>query len=273
MATGSRRAHVAEDALIEAFQRASDGYASDRVIADPVLNAAFVDHCGALGLPGRPRDWNLNLLALRKAGKLAKVPAAKRTQFSWQQMDPFLFASEIALRRMLDLGYPSLDFILCDPLAAARFDQFARSLAPGFSSLNYRWAAFRLRKDARLWRRSSEKFADKALRRSPRRIVLDETAISRLDGIPAVYLLSMIEKTAEARPVYVGETCNLEDRAQRTLSARRALDQFLPNTGQWQLELFEHQDLDQDGRRGLQSLLIGRNRPVMNYLELAGERS
>jgi site-specific DNA-methyltransferase (adenine-specific) len=269
LARGRRRERIDERGIVEAFGRAADGYASDRVIADPVLNAAFVDQCGALGLSGRPRDWNLTLLALRKAGKLGAVSATKKTTFSWQQMEPFLFASEMALRRMLDMGHPSLDHVLCDPFAVARFDELARSLAPGFTSLEYRWAALRLRKDARLWRRWSKEFSKKLLPKKPRRIPLDKAAIAELDDAPGVYLLSMVtRKSPDPPPVYVGETSNLADRGARTACARSALDQFLPNPGKWQLDFFLLPDLPQDARRGLQSQLIARHQPALNYLDL-----
>ena len=104
------------------LQQAADGHSVDRVIADPFLNAAFIDECSKRELHGRPRDWNLGLLGLRKAGKLTDLDTGKRTQFAWESLDPFAFASEIALRRMLDLGFPSLDHVLCDPMAVVRFD-------------------------------------------------------------------------------------------------------------------------------------------------------
>jgi len=265
---------VDEQGLVEAFRRSSDGFASDRLIADPVLNAAFIDQCSKLGLSGRPRDWNLSLLALRKSGKLTGVPTTKRTQFSWGDMDPFLFASEIALRRMLDIGYPSLDDVLCDPSAASHFDEIARAFAPGFISLDYRWGALRLRKDARLWRRSSQRLPQPFVAGNPRRVALEESQIAPLETVPAVYLLSMVgEKRKEAQVVYAGETQNIVERATRTLHAQAALDRFLPNTGRWQLDLFDLRERDADVRRGHQSQLIGRKRPVMNYLDLACQGS
>ena len=266
---GPRREATEESRLVEAFRRAAQGFSSDRVIADPVLNAAFIDQCGTLSLSGCPRDWNLTLMALRKQGKLADDRTTRRTQFSWAEMDPFAFASEMALRRLLDLGYPSLDHILCDPHAAARFDQLARSLVPGFSSVQYRWAALRLRKDARLWRQSSQQIA-KTLRPTRRQVLLDENVVARLEQVPAVYVLSMA--LDDVPPVYVGETPDLSGRAQRTLSARTALDQFLVNPGVWRLDLFELADVNESDRRGFQSLLIGRDKPLMNYLELANEQ-
>jgi site-specific DNA-methyltransferase (adenine-specific) len=268
LGSASRREAVDERGLTEAFTRAADGYSADRVIADPLLNAAFIDECSRLGLFGRPRDWNLTLLSLRKAGKLAEVSTAKRTQLSWESMDPFAFASEIALRRMLDLGCPSLDHVLCDPIAVVRFDELARSLAPGFGSLQYRWAALRLRKDARLWRRSSERVDQPALLKECRKIKLDESSLPAVRPMPGVYLLAPYRE--DAKPVYIGETWNLSHRAERTLRGQSALNQFVPNSGEWELRWFELADVEPDARRGLQSRLIAANLPPMNYLELAG---
>jgi site-specific DNA-methyltransferase (adenine-specific) len=264
---GPRREAGDERGVIEAFKQASDGYSADRVIADSILNAAFVDQCSKLGLEGRPRDWNLTLLGLRKAGKLTNVPTTKRTQLSWESMDSFAFASEIALRRMLDLRYPSLDHVLCDPVAATRFDDFARSLAPGFSSLQYRWAALNLRKRALLLRQRSSKLRTQLLPNDSRTIALQERSLADIRNVPAVYLLAPCSDGA--RPAYVGETWNLLDRAKRTLQAQSALDQFMPSSGEWKLTLYELENVEQGERRGLQSRLIALNRPAMNYLDLA----
>jgi site-specific DNA-methyltransferase (adenine-specific) len=266
---GPRSEVVDERRLVAAFRQASDGYSVDRVIADPVLNAAFIDECSKLELRGPPRDWNLGLLGLRKAGQGIDLAAAKRTELSWESMDPFLFASEIALRRMLDLGFPSLDHVLSDPIAVARFDDFARGLAPGFSSLQYRWAALRLRKAARLWRRSSERVDRPALQKTWRKIRLDKSSLPAVRSTPGVYLLA--PHRDDAKPVYIGETGDLFQRAERTLRGQAALDQFIPNSGEWELRWFELDGVEQNERRGLQSLLIADNLPPMNYLELAAQ--
>jgi site-specific DNA-methyltransferase (adenine-specific) len=263
-----RRSEVLEErGVVDAFKRASDGYSVDRVLADPVLNAAFAEECSKLGLYGRPSDWNLKLLGLRKDGELTDVGAAKRTRFSWESMDPFLFASEIALRRILDLGFPSLDHVLCDPAAAARFDEFARSLAPGFSCFQYRWAALRLRKDARLWRLSSARVDRGALQNDWKKITLDESGLPHVGAKPGLYLLAQCRN--DTKPIYIGETWDLSRRAERTLRGRSAFDLFMPNCAEWELRWLELDGVEQDERRGHQSRLIGENQPPMNYLELA----
>ena len=86
----------------------------------------------------------------------------KRTEFSWSDYDEFLFASEIAWIEMKEHG--SLDDILCDPDLAQAFDQKARRLAPGFTSLQYRWGALTLRKTSETARVRSENFATLSLK-------------------------------------------------------------------------------------------------------------
>ncbi|HLJ93489.1 MAG TPA: DNA methyltransferase [Gemmataceae bacterium] len=266
---GPKHETTDERGILDAFKASADGYSADRVVADPVLNAGFIDECGKRGLHGRPRDWNLTLLSLRKAGRLKEVLTTRRTELSWEAMDPFQFASEIALRRMLDWGYPSLDYVFCDPIAVLRFDALARSLAPGFSGLEYRWAALRLRKDARLWRRSSAQIHCPAQLEDWRKISLDAQALTEVQPKPGVYLVARSRE--DAKPIYIGETRDLYRRAEQTVRVQSAFDQFVPNTGEWKFRWFELEGMEPDQRRGLQSLLIANNRPPMNYLELAAQ--
>ncbi|MDF1747075.1 MAG: site-specific DNA-methyltransferase, partial [Gimesia sp.] len=253
--------------IIKAYKKAAKGNSVDRIIADPVLNASFVDECSLLKLRGRPSEWNLTLLGMRKTGHFPDIKATKRVQMPFQKMDPFEFASEIALRRMLDMGYPSLDHILCDPYAASRFDSYARSLAPGFRSFDYRWAALRIRKEARAWKNSSEQFLKSKLRKKNNTFDLAEINLNKIHQSPAVYALK--RGADDSLPVYIGETWNLFDRAERTLSVIPALNQFVPNSGDWLLELYDIKNSDHSGRRGLQSYLIGKTKPKMNFLDLA----
>jgi DNA modification methylase len=264
-ASKEKREKNIEQAIIAAFKKASDGFSVDRVIADPVMNASFVDECSVEGLSGRPVDWNVELLALRKTGHYPELHASKTEQVPLKKMDLYEFASEIALRRMMDMGYSSLDHVLCDPYAASRFDDFARSMAPGFKSFDYRWAALRIRKQAHSWRASSEKYL--SFNGKSTRFELDENGYKNIPKSPAVYLLK--SGSNDSLPLYIGETFNLMDRATRTMSAQTAFNQFVPNTGEWFLEIYLQKNVDQLDRRGLQSYLIGRNQPRMNFLELA----
>ncbi|MCL6503395.1 MAG: site-specific DNA-methyltransferase [Pirellulales bacterium] len=265
---------VDERGLLAAFQQASQGFSVDRVVADPALNAAFVDACSREGLAGRPRDWNLALLAMRKAGKLAHLSCTRRTTISWQDMDAYEFASEIALRRMLDLGYPSLDFVLCDPTAAQQFDDLARALAPRHSSLEYRWAALYLRKRARAWKQASQA-CHQAAARPLKKWLLTEERLTQIAARPGVYWLSLpcsgSRRGGAEPPAYVGETANLRARAERVLQSLSALNRLLPCDDGWQLVCHEMAGAEYVARRGLQSRLIGQHQPPMNFLELGAD--
>lgn len=196
----------AQEHLLRAYESVYNGHSLDRVLADPDLATALAEKCNELGLPGTPKDWNHQLLRHRKAGKLAGLPARKRTEFSWPEYDRFLFASEIAWSYMREYG--SLDDILCDPELAKRFDDFARRLAPGFTPLQYRWGALMLRKTSKTARVRSEFFKELRLEQFEKRREL--RLLSNADGIsdsPGLYLV-----TGAAKEIYVGGTLNLHKR-------------------------------------------------------------
>src|SRR5262245_58193444 len=178
--------------LIEAFKRVNDGYSVDRIIADPILDIAFDQECRRLGLPGDIRWWNHHLFAARKAGKLADIPTDRRTELTWEECDDFLFASEIAWKEMLGEGCRSLDEILCDPQFARRFDELAAALAPGFTPLQYRWGALKLRKEskrararARLLQRQKPQSPNEPFN-DPLRVIAG--SLSRVPSSSGVYL-------------------------------------------------------------------------------------
>ncbi|MBL9090361.1 MAG: hypothetical protein JNL96_04010 [Planctomycetaceae bacterium] len=136
--------------LVEAFRRSCGGYSPDRLITDPKLQAAFVEHCRLLEIPGDAKAWNHALLKLRKAGKLAAVPTTQRTEMSWEDCESFLAAAEIAAAAVLseraDIG---LDEVFCDPALAATFDKAATRLGGSKQLFAYRWTAMKLRKEAK----------------------------------------------------------------------------------------------------------------------------
>jgi len=193
--------------IVEAFRLTHDGYSADRLVADPDLNAGFVDACSRLGLVGDARIWNSLLFRIRKAGKLAQFPASQVTSMTWEDCDEYLFASEIAYRQMMDRGVGGLDAILCDPALAADFDRIAASFAPGRSSLEYRWAALKLRKEARFARSRGASLSPEKLAVSAP-VAIDGLTLSDVPETSGMYLL----RDEAAGPLYVGETLNLRRR-------------------------------------------------------------
>jgi site-specific DNA-methyltransferase (adenine-specific) len=263
-------------ALIEAFLASSDGWSVDRVIADPDLNGRFADECQDLGLPGNPADWNRMLMRLRKAGKLEFLPRTRRTTFPDAQLDEYLFASEIAMRKLGDEGQ-SLDDILCDPALASRFDSIAKTLAPGpFSPLQYRWAALTVGKRADKYRKLAERIApDLERRRFLEFQPLQKAVSNRLAGASGVYLA----RGDSDRSLYVGETADLARRLRRHLESEGwhqiahgseigtlILDQSASSAG---CEQPSGRFVRQNHRHRveLQSHRIHKLKPILNYLD------
>jgi DNA modification methylase len=249
--------------LVEAFRLTHDGYSADRVVADPDLNREFVAACQRLGLVGDPRTWNLLLFRLRKAGELAHIETANRTQIAWEDCDDYLFASEITLQRMLDEGAArSLDEILCDPALAGRFDDAAAKLAPGFTPHEYRWAALRLRKEAKQARSRAAVLSPPS--RIGEMIPLEELAVDDLPEAPGLYILS----ESRTSKLYVGEALNLRRRLSRQFGEQQRVEwSRLTSSVLVQTLPIDHAAA---GRLAWQSCLVRKykQRPRLNYFEL-----
>lgn len=237
-------------AIIAAYRSVHAGKSVDYLLASPELNAAFLAQCRRKGIEGGDVDWNLRLVRLRKAGQL---PLLERTSrgLTFQQMDPYSFASEIAMQQLSVEIQTTLDGILCNPTLAARFDEIAASFSPGYSPFEYRWAALSIRKRAQSAKRLAV-LRSKEWRRL--RIPAGRSLAKQLDERPqyaGVYLLS----GSEGQPLYVGESMNLHDRLERLrdIPSWAAL-------GLGAVSLFP----DDNKPYGLQAFLIHRERPLMN---------
>ena len=134
--------------LRDAYLASSDGYSEDRVVCDPALNEHFLSECRVRGLKESDRVLNKSLLNQRKSGHLSGVRRSKRTWI--RNKDEYLFAVEMGTRCLERREGVSLDDLICDPDLAATRDKLAGEISPGFSSLEYRWAALALRKGRRL---------------------------------------------------------------------------------------------------------------------------
>lgn len=196
--------------IAAAFELTHAGYSADRVVVDPDLNDQFTETCRRFGLVGDPSTWNSLLFRLRKAGKLAALETSRKTEVSWADCDPFLFASELAWQSLLSENRAtSLDEIFCHPELAREFDERAAQLAPGFTPFEYRWAALKLRKQAKLARtRSHVLTVPKKLLQSvdPEKLSIDD-----LPDSSGAYLVT----SGRSDRLYAGETLNLRDRLSR----------------------------------------------------------
>lgn len=204
-------------AIIEAFFAARDGYPVDRVIADPELNARFIDICARFGIPGEVPQWNHRLMNLRKAGHFRGLPRGRVTSFPFEEseFERYQFACEIAIQKYRVEGNP-LDKVLCNPALARRFDETVLSMLPEeISPLKIRWYSLRLRKRASIYRREAKALSNPLA--LPRNYFNPfDMPISKIPDEPGVYSMRGLDQ-----PLYVGGSLNLRERFKLQFSAPR----------------------------------------------------
>lgn len=155
----------------------------------------------------------------------------------------------------------SLDSIICDPQLAAEFDAYAARIAPGYSPLQYRWAAFNLRKASRL---KPELLARVA---PPVAVAIHSVKELDLANIPAEQGLYIFFMTSGA--LYVGEAENLYKRLKKHLdhSDNKGLARWMWEYGTDEVHV-EIQVLAADTktivRRALETELIRSRTPLFN---------
>lgn len=248
--------------VAQAYQATNHGFSVDRVVIDPELNEEFTSLCRHLNLVGGPRTWNTLLFRLRKAGKLSHIAASRRTTFSWEDCDDFMFASEVAWQTLLnDKTAVSLDEILCDPDLACEFDRRASALAPGRTPLEYRWAALKLRKEAKFARGRAAVLKPPGTLEEPSPI--EAATASRFPTSPGLYILS----DPSGAQFYVGETFDL-DRQFRQI--QQCIDEWAAYSQPAFVQTLPMNHVEA-GHLAWKSCLISRkfeHCPKLNYFEL-----
>lgn len=248
------------DAMIAKSLNSIDcDWSIDRVIVDPDWNEQFIRACRANGLNEDAAILNRRLMNLRKASLLKRNRRTKRTSFP-DETD-YRFASEIAVRALERRLSCSLDQILCDPQLLSQFDTLAAEIAPGFSVVQYRWAALNLRK--------ARKLAPEILGRVIRsvkvlRFSLDQINVTDLPEQQGLYVFH------EAQVVlYVGEAQQLRNRLKRHLdhSDNKGLARWLWENGTNGVFLELHTLPDETPtsfRKALETEMIRSRRPLFN---------
>lgn len=247
-----------KDKIIAAFQQVSEGLSEDRVIADPALNAKFIEACRLAGLLDSPTILNAALINLRKRGARPRTTPTRRTRFS--NSEDYRFAAEIAARHMEQRHQTTLDRVLCDPELAAEFDLIAGQLAPGYSSLEYRWAALQLRKTSKLKPEVLRMINIEAADFGP----IEQVRIDQLPDAQGIYIFYSPNET-----LYVGEAENLRRRVSKHVehSDRKALAHWLWEHGATEVRLETivlPEDCSALARKSIEKHLIASRRPIFN---------
>jgi hypothetical protein len=249
------------DIIIQAYEKVRDLWSSDRVIADPVLNKKYTTCCRQLGLPGSAYEFNRELMNARKANKLAHLRKAKPFRLDPSLVDKFYFACELAIRFFKLTKGVTVDQILCDPHLAAEFDQFAAKLAPGFTSLDYRWTAFSVRKRGGL-KRNLQDISN--LPEPPDFSSADHIRNLRLSKIPDVAGFYMFSSDDDA--IFLNQTNNLQVRLTKHMqnSGERGLPACL-----WekplQISVTPRPDMRLGERKIIELLEVTTRNPLYNF--------
>ena len=247
-------------AVKRAFLKVRVDFSADRVIADPALNPAFIAACRDEGLGQSACDINRCLLNMRKASAL---PGLKSRRTTFPDQDGYIFASEIAIRFLERRDGVTLDQVICDPTLAKEFDQIAARVAPGYTPLQYRWAALGLRKT-------------RGLQPEPLGHVVGAEMIEtwlvaelRIDQVPAKQGLYLFFDSSTT--LYVGETTNLAKRIAKHLdhSDNRGLAHWLWEHKSADLHVEYHvlpADTKSRVRKAMETELIRSRDPVFNIV-------
>lgn len=245
--------------IVSAYRRICEGYSPDRVVADPELNAEFLDLCRKERAGANARSLNKRLLNARKAGLLKGIKSSQRTSFADE--DEYRYASEIAARFLEKRDDVTLDDIICDPDLASEFDTVAEAIVSGYSVLQYRWAALNLRK--------SSKLKPELMSHVVRPVGLRLGSVSDIDvnSLPMSQGLYVFYGGGET--LYVGEASVLRNRVTKHLdhSDRKELARWFWEHGFSDVNL-EIQELPADTskkvRRALEAELISTRHPIFN---------
>lgn len=247
----------------EAFVEVRNGLSADRVIADPKLNAIFVKACREHNLCDSAEEINLALMNARKGGHLSGCSRSKKTSFSDE--DEYAFAAEIAIRFLERRDGTNLDRVICSPEKASEFDKLAGRLAPGYTSLQYRWAALNLRKRKAL---KPEQMSHVVASEKVKINRVEDLIIEEVTMNQGLYLFTDSESK---KTLYVGEASNLRKRLSKHLehSDNKGLAHWIweHGTGGIWVELHElPHSTSKKIRRALEYELIQSRKPEFNVI-------
>ena len=156
----------------------------------------------------------------------------------------------------------SLDQIICDPDLAEQFDKYASRLAPGYTSLQYRWVALGLRKAGRLHTKMAE--VD-----MPTLSLVCNIKHLKASSIPndcGLYLFS-----SENNPVFLSQTDDIRHRIERHMevSNSRGLPDWLWDKGSLNLSIAAMPGIHRASRQFFELSLVKQLHPVLNYQRAA----
>lgn len=255
-------AQTLDGATRQAFNEVHQGFSVDEVIITDQLRTALFDRVNEI-TEASEREINLNLLQLRKAGKL-RIKSTKRGS---PANEGYRAAAEIAARQIMDSTGATTDEIIADPDLRKRLIEAARevaALAPEYDVLKL---VLNLRKARKLKPELVLRVAEWP--RTIEVIELDKLTSDQLlaPELPGIYLF----RTSEGY-LYIGEASNLRNRLCEHLDSKSEspLSTYLSNHSSQPITVEIH-SFDKDSpaskvtmRRAYESELIRSRNPKLN---------
>lgn len=212
-----------DEQLMEAFRQSHRGASVDRVILDPILNENFQRACDALRIDAPHDVRNRDVLRLRRLGKWTDIPRDQEQVVApkWSELDLYVFASEIACRRIADRYATDFVELFCDIRIGSQFDALASRYSPGFLPFEYRWGALMLHEAVMKVAPCIQSVTDEELGLDS----WESAPTTRLDvqdtSLPETQAVYALEEITSNRVLYVGETTNLKRRIERQFGTDR----------------------------------------------------
>jgi site-specific DNA-methyltransferase (adenine-specific) len=212
-----------DEHLMEAFRKSHRGASVDRVILDPILNENFQRACDALRIDAPHDVRNRDVLRLRRLGKWTDIPRDQEQVVApkWSELDLYVFASEIACRRIADRYATDFVELFCDIRTGSQFDALASRYSPGFLPFEYRWGALMLHEAVMKVAPCIHSVTDEELGLDS----WESAPTTRLDvqdtSLPDTQAVYALEEITSNRVLYVGETTNLKRRIERQFGTDR----------------------------------------------------
>jgi hypothetical protein len=211
----------AEELVVQAFAEVRDGRSSEYVVCAPDYERRYHDRLKELGLRLTPADANLMLWNARRSRRLTHLPASRpyspaKELASYEFVCEWAYRHLIASLRQAGHGYRSttLERILCIPEWREQFDELVARIKPGFSPLDYRWVAMRVRKRSGEKRVATPSLFDE--------MVPATEAARKLPDSPGAYLI----RSAAGEQLYTGWAPNLREQANRLVDTGKG--QIIP---------------------------------------------
>lgn len=212
-----------DEKLVEALQRSHRGASIARLILDPILNENFQRECDALSIDATHEARNRRVLQLRKLGKWVDIDRTSEqvVEPKWSELDSYLFASEIACRRIADRYVCDLTELFCDVRIASQFDALAARYCPGYTLLEYRWGALMLHEALLSVPSCINDLTQEQLGLEAWESAIDRRLDVHSGQYPEGAAVYSLEDQSSGKVLYVGETHNLRRRIHRQFGGDR----------------------------------------------------